>query len=110
MAWQIRRELKESRALQAILARERQSGQLKKTFTELVSHYLRTPLTVITTALELLGSTEGISEPVTVSLRTDVMELNKKVNTLVAQAADVNYNQNRSGASRSSMCPLSLWA
>ena len=90
MALQIRRELKESRALQAILAREQQSGQLKKTFTELVSHYLRTPLTVIGSALELLASTEGISEPLMVSLKTDVMELNSKVDGLVAQAAVVN--------------------
>jgi signal transduction histidine kinase len=90
MAYQLRRELKESRALQAILAREQQSGQLKKTFTELVSHYLRTPLTVIGSSLELLGSTEGISEPLVVSLRTDVMELSGKVDNLVTQAAVVS--------------------
>jgi signal transduction histidine kinase len=90
MVLQLRRELKESRALQAILDRERQSGELKRTFTNLVSHYLRTPVTVIGGALELLGSVEGVSEPLIVSLRTDVMELGSKIDGLVAQAAVVN--------------------
>jgi signal transduction histidine kinase len=89
MTLQIRRELRASRALQAILQREHQSGQLKKTFIELISHYLRTPLTVLSTSLELLASIEGRSSPVVTTLQTDVAELNNKVNTLVTQATDV---------------------
>ncbi len=90
MVLQIRRELQESRALQAILAREQQSGQLKKTFTDLISHYLRTPLTVIAGAVDLIGSVEGLSTPLVASVRTDVMELGSKIDGLVAQAAVVN--------------------
>jgi len=90
MALQIHRELRASRTLQAILARERQSGQLKKTFTELISHYLRTPLTIISGAVDLLGGTKGQSVSLLASLQDDVTELQTKVNNLIAQAADVN--------------------
>jgi len=85
MAWQFRREVVEARALRAILIRERQGGALKKMLVDLISHYLRTPLTIISGAIDL-GSINSFSPPVVANLRQDVGELNDKVRQLIAQA------------------------
>lgn len=84
-----RREVHESKTLQGILTRERQSGQLKKMLVDLMSHYLRTPLTIISSASEL-GSTQGLPAPLVASLKADVAELNRKVGGLIAQAQAAN--------------------
>jgi len=56
LIWQTRRELKEYRLLQAHLARERAVAKSKRTLMELVSHYLRTPLTVIRGGIDMLAA------------------------------------------------------
>ena len=82
---QSRREVAASRALQALLIRERQSGQLKRTFTDLVSHYLRTPLTIIEGAVEMLTTQSG-AIPLTQFLKADLTNLHKNIEKLVSQA------------------------
>ncbi len=83
---QSRREVAASRTLQALLVRERQSGQLKRTFTDLVSHYLRTPLTVIDGAVEMLTTQAG-AIPLAQALKADLANLHTNIETLVGQAA-----------------------
>ncbi len=56
---QAKREYKELRTLQALAAREREIADMKKTFMELMSHYLRTPLTVMRGGIELLSGTSN---------------------------------------------------
>lgn len=93
MILQFRRELDESRTLRAILIRECEGGQLKKMLVDLMSHYLRTPITIIAGAIDL-GSVNGYSPAVVANLRQAVAELNTKVKTLIAQAQFTGSGEN----------------
>lgn len=86
----IRRERREAQQLQNSLAREQQSGQLKRIFTDLISHYLRTPITVIDGALGLLRQTDGLVSSQGLSLQANVEELKSKIDSLVAHINDVD--------------------
>lgn len=87
---QIRREINETHFFQNLVDRERQSGELKKSFIQLISHYLRTPFTIITGALELIRNNSIPTQPVVANLQTDVETLKNKIDRLVESATIIS--------------------
>jgi len=82
-AWQEQALLE---ALVAKLKRERALLEQKQNFVRLSSHYLRTPLTLITTGVELMSG-QGASPALTSRLSQASQQLNLGVNGLLEQAA-----------------------
>ena len=78
-------ELREYRAMQVLLARARAVDDAKKSFIELVSHYLRTPLTIILGSIDLLGRDEYIASSNVVDLKATAGRMKDKIESLIAQ-------------------------
>jgi len=104
---QFRREVSEVRTLQNLVTRERQSGQLKKMLVDLMSHYLRTPLSIISGAMEM-STVEGIAPSVLNDLNHDLKGLNAEVETLIGQATTAN-NIVRLDSTPSPVSPRQFW-
>jgi len=81
---QVQREVHEYRVEQALLARVRQLNDSKKTFTELVSHYLRTPLSVIQGGVDLLGL-KGPAPPSKPAIQSVVADMQDRVKPLILE-------------------------
>jgi len=106
---QFSRELEEARTLQVILIRQRQSGQLKKMLVDLMSHYLRTPVTIISGAIDIT-SDERLPQTLVASLKADIDELNRKINNLISRAQAVNsYKATPSRDVQQAYKPRSAW-
>jgi signal transduction histidine kinase len=80
---QTKREVRELATAKKLAAEEREIAGMKQTLMELVSHYLRTPLTI------LQGGAEGLArdavEPATVtSLQSVVSQLHETIEALIA--------------------------
>ena len=72
---QTSREAIELRAVRRRLKRLQLMGDMKRTFTELVSHYLRTPLTLVSGGLEEMGPDGMRLSPLAARLQTGVTAL-----------------------------------
>lgn len=81
---QTQRELKSYRTLQVVLKRARAVAEAKKTLTELVSHYLRTPLTVLLGGIDLLQVDEFVTSPA-VDLKSVAQRMRTKIEGLIAE-------------------------
>jgi len=79
---QIRHELHEYHVLETLLIREQNGSKLKKTLSKLLSHYLRTPITVIAGGIDL-GRSEGVPESLATTMNNDIHELNLKTSNLI---------------------------
>ncbi|HKU18630.1 MAG TPA: HAMP domain-containing sensor histidine kinase [Candidatus Saccharimonadales bacterium] len=77
---QAKRELKEYHSLQRRAAQEQTMAEVKKTLIDLVSHYLRSPLTVVSGGIDLLSPT-----PLKTQLTEQVNKLRADVERIVAQ-------------------------
>jgi signal transduction histidine kinase len=84
LLFQAKREVGEYRTLQAILARLRAISEGKKSFLALVSHYLRTPLTVVASGVEMLQGSDLVTSSV-VDLKAVSDRLRKKIELLIDQ-------------------------
>ncbi|HEY8999147.1 MAG TPA: ATP-binding protein [Candidatus Saccharimonadales bacterium] len=72
---QTSREVVELRAVRRRLKRLQLMGDMKRTFTELVSHYLRTPLTLVSGGLEEMGVDGARLSSLAARLQTSVTAL-----------------------------------
>ena len=54
LLFQMQREVREYHVLRSLLAREQAIAESKKVFMELVSHYLRTPITIVLGGIDML--------------------------------------------------------
>jgi signal transduction histidine kinase len=80
---QAQRELSQYRALQLLLDRAQKLDETKRTFLELVSHYLRTPITIITGGIELIAASPSIAAPLVSGLATIAQDMNTKINGII---------------------------
>lgn len=92
LIWQTRREMKELRTLQGLIDREHNIATLKSVLMQLVSHYLRTPFTL------LKSGTEGIEKypiPPEIARRIQrvITGLGASVEGLIAQVHDQTVGQ-----------------
>lgn len=85
-----RREIEEQNHVRQLIERERQISSLKQTFIALVSHYLRTPLSVLAGGVDLLNSLGKTPGPAVPALHQSVADLRARVERLVQQAAEVS--------------------
>lgn len=89
---QTQRELKEYRKLRAMVSRKQVVADSKKTLMELTSHYLRTPLTIISGGIDML-SRDSSTAPYAVRLQTASRNLQAKVEQLVASTQSLKAAQ-----------------
>lgn len=85
LLYHARREISASRQLEALIKQEREMGGLKKTFTSLISHYLRTPLSIVKGGVDLLVSLNKVASPAIANLQADTKVLGDKIDQLIAQ-------------------------
>lgn len=81
---QIKRELRASHRLKKAIEKEKLMIELKRNFIGLASHYLRTPVTLITGSIDLAGTTKTLSEEVLGPLRTASDKLSEHVKSIIA--------------------------
>ena len=86
---QAARELREYRLLQKLLARARNVDDAKRTFIELASHYLRTPVTILLGGLELLASGKGSAPDGVADMQAIGGRIRQMAESLVANAQAV---------------------
>lgn len=84
LARQARRELNERRTLERLIERERQIAELRQTFLQLVSHYLRTPLTVLRSGAEGLPD-DGAPASVTGPVQQEIEQLRSAIETFIGR-------------------------
>lgn len=77
-----RHEITESERLKMLLMRERQNAELKHSFMSLVSHYLRTPVTIINSSLDL-ASRPGLVSPTINAIRDCTERLKATIESLL---------------------------
>jgi signal transduction histidine kinase len=80
---QANRELRELRTLRRLLDQEREVGELKQGFLQLVSHYLRTPLTILRSGAEGLPH-DGVAPNIVSSIQQTANDLNKTIEDIIA--------------------------
>jgi signal transduction histidine kinase len=83
-----RSDFAKTQRIDNLFAREKQIGELKHTFSELVAHYLRTPITIIASSLDLVASTVVPKPPALASSKTAVDALRAMVERLVQQTVE----------------------
>lgn len=84
---QTQRELRELRTIQALAKRERTMMDAKKTFTQLVSHYLRTPLTILQGGSELLAADKAAAV-VAPTLQKIITDLREQVENIISKISE----------------------
>ena len=81
---QTKREVSEYRTLQRLLARARAVNEARKTFMQLASHYLRTPLTLVQGGIDLLQASNLVTSNI-VDLSAVSKRLHDKIELLITQ-------------------------
>ena len=90
LLWQAYKEFKQARWLLAVLDKERRTAEDKDNFLALCAHYLRTPITIISSSGELLaGTLPAAYAPTVQSLRDIAKSLQAKVEQIL-QATEQN--------------------
>lgn len=84
MGWQSVREVTASRKLAALLRREREIAEEKDTFIALASHYLRTPLTLMSSALATTKAIHELTDETLTPLAGAIQSLETKVGEVLA--------------------------
>ena len=83
LTWQSTREVAAARRLFLVLKRERELAEEKDNFVALASHYLRTPLTVMTTGLDTLVAVKEITAEQVAPLKAPILALDEKIKTIL---------------------------
>jgi signal transduction histidine kinase len=87
LAYQTRRELRAQHKLKLLAEREREIVSMKQKFTMLVSHYLRTPLTVLRGGAEGYAAEPNSGETAT-KLSGQVAVIHETIESIIAQSND----------------------
>jgi signal transduction histidine kinase len=82
---QAKRELREYRTLQTLLSRARTIDETKRTLVQLVSHYLRTPLTLMQGGIEMLSKETGTAQASN-ALQAIAERMRQKIEGLISGA------------------------
>ena len=86
---QTQRELRQYNILQNMIERARRLDETKQTFAQLASHYLRTPLTVLSGGIDIMTGTGQVSVPVLTKLKTISEDMKIKINDMISGADKV---------------------
>lgn len=78
-------EVAASRTLQFILKKERSIAEEKDNFVALASHYLRTPLTLMTSGLDTIRALKELPEEALEKLRMPIMRLDDEIRAILAE-------------------------
>jgi signal transduction histidine kinase len=92
LLFQVKRELSAYRTLSALLAQLQAVSEGKRTFMELVSHYFRTPLTVLAGGIDMLQPADAPQASVD-ALQTVSKRLHTTTEQLIGQAAVTSLQQ-----------------
>jgi signal transduction histidine kinase len=84
-----RRELRELRTLRWLSGRAERLTTMKSTFLELVSHYLRTPLTIMQAGAEGLEQEAGVPSEAVKELQTVLGNIHATIESTISQTASV---------------------
>jgi hypothetical protein len=104
---QAQRELSEYHILHSLLDRATTLNESKKTFVELVSHYLRTPLTIIAGGVDLLAIDKTFPTDTITKLRTVVGRLKNDAELVINQATPIVRSQSATSTAPGS---LRIWS
>jgi signal transduction histidine kinase len=88
---QTNRELRELRTLRRLLAQEREVSELKQGFLQLVSHYLRTPLTILRSGAEGLLA-DGVRTNVVADIQQTASKLAATIEEIIAGVDSASAN------------------
>jgi K+-sensing histidine kinase KdpD len=83
LLFQMQREVREYHILRSLLAREKIIAESKKTLMELVSHYLRTPITIVLGGIDMLPKDPHTAE-IASKMQTVAQNIGKKIEGLIA--------------------------
>jgi signal transduction histidine kinase len=83
LLFQMQREVREYHILRSLLAREKVIAESKKTLMELVSHYLRTPITIVLGGIDMLPKDPQTAETAS-KMQTVAKNIGKKIEGLIA--------------------------
>ncbi len=95
LLFQMQREVQEYHILRSLLAREKVIAESKKTLMELISHYLRTPITIILGGIDMLPA-DTAQGKTAITLRHIAQGIGTKIEGLIADtrtAAEVALSQ-----------------
>lgn len=104
---QERRELREFHKLQADIQQAQTIAEQKNTFIALISHYLRTPLAIVTDSIELLKMEQGPQVDVA-QLHAVAGRLRTKVEQLIERTSNLE-NRDSENVNASVPAKVSLW-
>jgi len=83
LLFQMHREVREYHVLRSLLAHEKMIAESKKTFMELVSHYLRTPITIVLGGIDMLSKQTTPAATIT-QLQTAAKGMGSRIESLIA--------------------------
>lgn len=83
LIFQTKRELRELGTLRTLLAQEKEVSDLKQGFLQLVSHYLRTPLTILRSGAEGLPR-DGVAPAIVSGIQQTADRLGKTIEDIIA--------------------------
>ncbi len=81
-------ELSAASALLAILRKEKAIAEEKDNFIALASHYLRTPLTVMTTGLDTIKALKELPDDIIQTVRIPILGLEDQIRSILAEIED----------------------
>ncbi|HEV2412716.1 MAG TPA: ATP-binding protein [Candidatus Saccharimonadales bacterium] len=84
--YQSAKEIREYARLESLLSRARGVNEMKKTFIELASHYLRTPMTLLTGGVDLSKSLGGVDTKIIPVLQAATQDMHTKIEQLLSDA------------------------
>jgi len=84
LAWQTAIEIAAAQKLGSLLKRERDIAEEKDNFIALASHYLRTPLALMTSSLDTIRATHESDDVTMAPLKTAVLGLDTKIGEILA--------------------------
>lgn len=87
LLYHIRRELKELQRLRELAEREHLIAAMKDTFMALISHYLRTPLSVLSGGVDLLASLHTYPDSLISGLQHDLKGLQSAIEGLISRSS-----------------------
>lgn len=94
LLWQTRRELDEIRKIKQYIEQAKIVASVKQTFLQLASHYLRTPLTILRSGIDLLGASAGALKNPAERLHTTIESIIQEVDngSLISAKATPGVN------------------